>query len=74
MRKAIIVLMVAFTACGGGSGWSDAEKDAFLQSCESSSGGNTEACKCGLEKAQELAENPEDISTEEATKIGLECR
>lgn len=72
MRKAIIILVV-LTACGS-SGWSDAEKDAFQQSCEQASGGKTAICACALEKAQEAEDNPEDLSTQQTLDIAKECQ
>ena len=72
MRKAIVILVV-LAACGN-SGWSDAEKNAFQQSCEQASGGKTAICACALEKAQAEEDSPEDLTTEQTLEIAKQCR
>ena len=72
MRKAVLILVV-LAACSSGGGWSDAEKEAFTDSCEAASGGLVAVCACALEKAQEKADTPEDLTTDEQVQIGEEC-
>jgi hypothetical protein len=74
MKKAIIVLAV-LTACGGGSGWSDAERQDFIDGCEAG-GQNTENCTCMQEKLEDAhpeLQDPADLDQDEVIEIAKEC-
>ncbi len=66
MRRLSITAAITaalLAACGGGEGYSEEFRSSFMQSCESSSGGETEYCQCALDHLEANGpENEEDIT------------
>jgi hypothetical protein len=74
MKKAIVVLAF-LTACGGGGGWEDAQRDEFIAGCESSGTSNA-LCKCMQEKVEAAhpdLKDPADLDQTEVAEIAKEC-
>lgn len=74
MKKAIIILTV-LAACGGSSGWSDEDREAFVAGCEDG-GAPNDLCVCVAEKME--AEYPDEIPDDteiaaKTTEFAQEC-
>ena len=79
MKRAVTVMvMVTLAACGGdGAEWPESERVAFVDSCEQTSGGLTEMCKCLLGKVEDDYPDPEDaleLTIGEMVELAEECR
>ena len=78
MKKKAVVVLTVLAACGGdGGSWPQSEREAFIENCERTSGGETEACDCLLEKVEERYPEPEDaldLSIGEMGEMAEECK
>jgi len=67
-----VALLFVLGACGGDA-WPEVERQAFMENCESTSGGETSYCECALEKAQETVADPNSITIGQMTDIAEDC-
>lgn len=79
MRRTSIMAAITaafLVACGGGGGgYSEDFRTAFMDSCVSSSGGQTAYCECALDHLEANGpENEEDITAEDQSAAIEACQ
>lgn len=76
MRRSVIAVAAAAALLGGcgGGGYSEEFRATFLESCESSSGGQTKYCQCALDHLEENGPDDEnDITLEDQQAAITAC-
>ncbi|MGH2756450.1 MAG: hypothetical protein ACRDI3_01535 [Actinomycetota bacterium] len=76
MKRALLMVLL-LGSCGGEAQWPEAERVAFIENCERTSGGRTDYCACLLEKVEERYPDINDagqLSINEITELAGECQ
>jgi hypothetical protein len=74
--KRFLVVLVFLVGCSQG-GWPQSERDAFIENCERTSGGQVAVCACLLPKVEEAYPNVDDatdITIGEVQQFTQECQ
>ena len=74
MKIVVSLLFIAAVLVGCNSGWSDTEKNAYLDACKNATEMDlNEYCDCTLEKLMVEAPNPNDVDKVDMDKITGPC-